>query len=47
MIEIWIDGCQMIEVLTPEMQVEYLDCATVANWRSMLAAAAPPQPLAA
>ena len=45
-IEIWIDGCQMIEVLTPEMQAEYLDCVTVANWSKMLEAGAP-QPLAA
>ena len=45
-IEIWIDGCQMIEVLTPEMQAEYLDCVTVANWSAMLEAGAP-QPLAA
>ena len=35
-IEIWIDGCQMIEVLTPEMQREYLDCVTVANWRALI-----------
>jgi hypothetical protein len=45
-IEVWIDGCQMIEVLTPEMQREYLDCVTVANWSAMLAAGGP-QPLAA
>jgi hypothetical protein len=45
-IEIWIDGCQMIEVLTPAMQREYLDFVTVANWTQMLAAGAP-QPLAA
>ena len=45
-IEIWIDGCQMIEVLTAEMQREYLDCVTVENWTRMLEAGAP-QPLAA
>lgn len=45
-IEIWIDGCQMIEVLTPDMQREYLDCVTAANWRALLTAGAP-QPLAA
>ncbi len=45
-IEIWIDGCQMIEVLTPEMQREYLDCVTIDNWTRMLEAGAP-QPLAA
>lgn len=40
-IEIWIDGCQMIEVLTPEMQAEYLDCVTIGNWKQLLAAGAP------
>lgn len=40
-IEIWIDGCQMIEVLTPAMQREYLDCVTIAGWKAMLAAGAP------
>ncbi|HYZ48140.1 MAG TPA: hypothetical protein VE567_04525 [Sphingomonas sp.] len=45
-IEIWIDGCQMIEVLTPEMQREYLDFVTVSNWAKMLEVGAP-QPLAA
>lgn len=45
-IEIWIDGCQMIEVLTADMQREYLDCVTVGNWTAMLQADGP-QPLAA
>jgi len=36
-IEMWIEGRQMIEVLTPEMQGEYLDCMTIENWRRMLA----------
>ena len=36
-IEIWIEGRQMMEVLTPEMQREYLDCMTIANWKHMLA----------
>jgi hypothetical protein len=36
-IEMWIEGRQMIEVLTPEMQREYLDCMTIANWKRMLA----------
>ena len=35
-IEVWIDGCQMIEVLTPEMQREYLDNVTIANWTRMI-----------
>ena len=38
-IELWIEGRQMIEVLTPQMQREYLDCMTIDNWRRMLAAA--------
>jgi hypothetical protein len=37
-IEIWIEGRQMMEILTPEMQREYLDCVTIDNWRRMLAA---------
>ena len=45
-IEVWIDGCQMIEVLTPEMQREYLDSVTVDKWSRMLEAAEP-QKLAA
>lgn len=45
-VEVWIDGCQMIEVLTSEMQREYLDCVTIENWTRMLQAGAP-QPLAA
>lgn len=39
-IELWIEGCQMIEVLTPEMQREYLDTMTASNWRYLLADAA-------
>jgi hypothetical protein len=35
-IELWIEGRQMIQVLTPEMQREYLDCMTIANWKRML-----------
>ena len=37
-IEIWIEGCQMIEVLTPQMQAEYTGAITVENWQRMLAA---------
>ena len=40
-VEMWIDGRQMIEVLTPEMQVEYRAGMTVAGWKAMLAAGAP------
>jgi len=41
-IEIFIDGCQMIEVLTEEMQREYVAAVTIPNWRRMLAAQALP-----
>jgi hypothetical protein len=40
-IELWIEGHQMIEVLTPEMQAEYLGSMTIANWKQMFAAGAP------
>ena len=36
-IELWIEGTRMIEVLTPEMQAEYLAAFTVPNWQGMLA----------
>ena len=35
-IELWIEGCQMVELLTAEMQREYLDAVTVENWQRML-----------
>jgi hypothetical protein len=38
-IEVWIDGCLMVEVLTPHMQREYVGAITIANWRRMLEAA--------
>lgn len=37
-IELWIEGRQMMELLTPEMQAEYLATTTIAGWRAMLAA---------
>jgi hypothetical protein len=40
-IEFWIENAMMIEVLTPDMQAEYLGAITIENWRSMLAAQAP------
>lgn len=42
-IEIWVEGRQMIEVLTPRMQRDYLKAMTPDAWRAMLAqpAAAP------
>jgi len=35
-IEFWIDDCQMLEMLTPEMQQEYQQHVTIENWRAML-----------
>ena len=35
-IEFWIDDCQMLEMLTPEMQQEYQSNVTIENWRAML-----------
>ena len=37
-IEIFMEGCQMNEVLTSEMQREYLNAITNPNWKAMLAA---------
>ena len=37
LIEIWIDDCLMIEVLTKSMQREYLETASIKGWRRMLA----------
>ena len=42
-IEMWIEGRQMIEVLTPEMQAEYLATANLEGWRRMTAARAQAQ----
>jgi hypothetical protein len=35
-IEFWVDNCLMLEMLTPEMQQEYLTNVTVENWHSAL-----------
>jgi len=35
-IEFWLEGRQLIEVLTPAMQGEYLGAMTVENWNSLL-----------
>jgi hypothetical protein len=40
-VELWIEGRQMMEVLTPEMQAEYLASVTIPNWKAMLAAGRP------
>lgn len=36
-IEVWIESDRMVEVLTAEMQSEYLRTFTPANWKAMLA----------
>jgi len=36
-LELWIEGVRMIEVLTPEMQAEYLENLSVEKWQAMLA----------
>ena len=36
-IELWIEGRQMMEILTPDMQAEYQESMTVENWRKMFA----------
>jgi hypothetical protein len=38
-IELWIEGRQMIEVLTPQMQAEYLATANLDSWKRMTAKA--------
>jgi hypothetical protein len=40
-IELWIEGCQLVEVLTDEMQREYLDFISVEKWNAMLEAGQP------
>jgi len=37
-IEIFVEGCQMVEVLTEEMQREYVGAVTIENWKAMLEA---------
>lgn len=41
-IEVWLEDRLMIEVLTPDMQAEYLAALTPEGWRNALAAG-PPQ----
>ena len=36
-IELWVEGTRMIEVLTPAMQREYRDTMTIPGWRAFLA----------
>jgi len=37
-LEIFVEGCQMVEVLTDEMQREYVGAVTIENWKAMLEA---------
>jgi hypothetical protein len=41
-IEIFVEGYQMIEVLTEEMQREYVEAVTIPNWMTMVQALALP-----
>ena len=34
-IELWVEGCQLVEVLTPAMQAEYLEAITIPNYQAM------------
>jgi hypothetical protein len=46
-IEVWAEGCQLIEVLTGEMQAEYVGAVTIDNWLAMLRARELELPIAA
>jgi len=46
-IEVWAEGCQLIEVLTGEMQAEYVGAVTIDNWLAMLKARDLELPIAA
>lgn len=35
-IELWVDDCLMLEMLTPEMQQEYRHSVTIENWHAAL-----------
>lgn len=41
-IEFWIENSVMLEVLTPEMQQEYLDTMTLEKWRAAMPPARAP-----
>jgi hypothetical protein len=40
-IEFWVENCFMLEVLTDEMQAEYVSRITIDGWRAMLSTGAP------
>jgi hypothetical protein len=35
-IELWLEGTRLVEILTPEMQQEYLDGVRLERWEAML-----------
>lgn len=37
-IEVWVENCFLLEVMTPEMQAEYIGFMSPEAWRAMLAA---------
>jgi hypothetical protein len=41
-VEFWLEDATMLELLTADMQAEYLDTMTPAGWREALAAGPPP-----
>jgi hypothetical protein len=46
-IEFWVENKFLFEILTAEMEAEYLERVTIEGWRNMLAAGPPPgQPAA-
>lgn len=40
-IELWVENALMLEVLTPEMQRQYMSSVTIEGWRAMLAQGVP------
>lgn len=37
-VEIWLEDRYLVEILTPDMQADYIGRVTPANWRAMLSA---------
>ncbi|MBO9624040.1 MAG: hypothetical protein J7500_15135 [Sphingomonas sp.] len=46
-LELWLEGTRMIEVLTPEMQAEYRGAMTIEGWTHFLRAHGIPAPVEA
>jgi hypothetical protein len=44
-VELWIEGRQMMEILTPQMQDEYVAAMSFDTWRAMRAAVMAGQPM--